>query len=417
MADNDTNTTSMPSTKDEIGETRAQHGGLANTVLVGIGAVAIDTILIVPCFPAEDSKLRATKLTKRRGGNIGNTFEVFNQLVEDIPDAKHKQVLLAPLPARTSDATLFIQRSFLSDPTGPLDNLRLNMTYCMYRTGVQEPISSYIISSQQAGTRTIINHNQIEEMSLTEFNDALNKIDVRYSAVQRRWFHLEGRIPDVALDCIKRLRESQPREDQSSNKRLRLVTKEKAVISVEVEKPGREGLQDLAYLADVVFYSKSWAIGEGYRSAEECVKAQARKSFKARSPVALAQGQTMICTWGEDGAYAVRFAAFDDKEDVIFKEEAHSPAYKVGKPVVDTVGAGDTFIAAMLFGLLKRTRYELADQILSPDAVKKSLRFASCVAGLKVVQDGFSDLGQQIREAERTGILDTSQSTKSDGLI
>ena len=30
-------------------------------------------------------------------------------------------------------------------------------------------------------------------------------------------------------------------------------------ISVEVEKPGREGLQDLAALANVVFYSKSWA--------------------------------------------------------------------------------------------------------------------------------------------------------------
>ena len=30
-------------------------------------------------------------------------------------------------------------------------------------------------------------------------------------------------------------------------------------ISVEVEKPGREGLQELATLADVVFYSKSWA--------------------------------------------------------------------------------------------------------------------------------------------------------------
>ncbi len=30
-------------------------------------------------------------------------------------------------------------------------------------------------------------------------------------------------------------------------------------ISVEVEKPAREGLQDLAALADIVFYSKSWA--------------------------------------------------------------------------------------------------------------------------------------------------------------
>jgi len=30
-------------------------------------------------------------------------------------------------------------------------------------------------------------------------------------------------------------------------------------ISVEVEKPGRAGLEELAAEADVVFYSKSWA--------------------------------------------------------------------------------------------------------------------------------------------------------------
>jgi ketohexokinase len=32
-----------------------------------------------------------------------------------------------------------------------------------------------------------------------------------------------------------------------------------STISVEVEKPGREGLIGLAAEADVVFYSKSWA--------------------------------------------------------------------------------------------------------------------------------------------------------------
>lgn len=30
-------------------------------------------------------------------------------------------------------------------------------------------------------------------------------------------------------------------------------------LSVELEKPGREGLQDLAMEADAVFFSKSWA--------------------------------------------------------------------------------------------------------------------------------------------------------------
>jgi hypothetical protein len=33
-----------------------------------------------------------------------------------------------------------------------------------------------------------------------------------------------------------------------------------AGISVEVEKPNREGLEELALLADMVFYSKSWAL-------------------------------------------------------------------------------------------------------------------------------------------------------------
>lgn len=66
-----------------------------------------------------------------------------------------------------------------------------------------------------------------------------------------------------------------------------------------MEKPGREGLQELAEEADVVFYSKSWAqVGRllpiiftisftdawqanGYKSAEECVRKQSSRAHKA----------------------------------------------------------------------------------------------------------------------------------------
>ena len=54
---------------------------------------------------------------------------------------------------------------------------------------------------------------------------------------------LQGRIPETTLSCIQYLRQALP----------------KASISVEVEKPGREGLEQLAAEADVVFYSKGWA--------------------------------------------------------------------------------------------------------------------------------------------------------------
>lgn len=53
----------------------------------------------------------------------------------------------------------------------------------------------------------------------------------------------KGRIPEVTLECMRYLRRRFP------------IIK----ISVEVEKPGRAGLEDLAAEADVVFYSKSWA--------------------------------------------------------------------------------------------------------------------------------------------------------------
>ena len=53
----------------------------------------------------------------------------------------------------------------------------------------------------------------------------------------------QGRIPETMLRCIQQLRHRMP----------------SARVSVEVEKPGREGLEELAAEADVVFYSKTWA--------------------------------------------------------------------------------------------------------------------------------------------------------------
>jgi ketohexokinase len=52
----------------------------------------------------------------------------------------------------------------------------------------------------------------------------------------------QGRIPDVTLKCI-----------------LYVQEKYNVGVSVEVEKPAREGLKELAAKANVVFYSKSWA--------------------------------------------------------------------------------------------------------------------------------------------------------------
>lgn len=93
-------------------------------------------------------------------------------------------------------------------------------------------------------------------MTCTEFCAAADKL-----GSEMKWCHFEvgdtrltfpqqmytdwnqGRIPPVTLECMRYLRRRFPTIG----------------VSVEIEKPGRAGLQALAAEANVVFYSKSWA--------------------------------------------------------------------------------------------------------------------------------------------------------------
>ena len=72
---------------------------------------------------------------------------------------------------------------------------------------------------------------------------------------------LKGRVPDVTLDCAKYLRDS-----FNSGKNI--------VISVELEKPDRVGMIDVAREADYVFYSKLWAEHYGFPNPRDFLEAQ-----------------------------------------------------------------------------------------------------------------------------------------------
>jgi ketohexokinase len=79
----------------------------------------------------------------------------------------------------------------------------------------------------------------------------------------------KGRIPETTLRCIRYLRQAQPG----------------STISVEVEKPNREGLVELAAEADVVFYSRGWAAVSSIQPAclkAKCANLQAEPPTKSR---------------------------------------------------------------------------------------------------------------------------------------
>ncbi|KAJ5924431.1 pfkB family kinase [Penicillium verhagenii] len=305
--------------------------------LVAVGACYVDTILSTSRYPGEDEKLRASKIVRRRGGNCPNSLEVLQQLTA-IFEQELALNLVTVLPAKSSVASQQIISAL--EP-------RVQLSHCIHRDQFQEPASCYIIKSQSTGSRTIVNHCELPDMTVEEFVGIAEKL-----GPQATWFHFEGRIPKVTLGCIQHLRRDFP----------------SARISVELEKPGREGLHELADHADVVFYSKTWAQNLGYTSAEECLRNQA-----ARTQNAL----LLCCTWGQDGADAL-----DLKTGEFVHVDAFTPA---DFHVIDPVGAGDTFNAGMLYALnCKEKEWDLSEKV----------RFANRLAGIKVAQEGFSGLGQ-----------------------
>lgn len=132
----------------------------------------------MPAYPQEDDKLRASDLETRRGGNTPNTLEVLQQLIQSGHDDTTRLNLISVLPARDSSASEHI-RSSLPD---------VNSDRCLYREDATEAASSYIIKSQATGSRTIVNYNELDEMTVAEFQGAVESIRDMPSD---QWFHFE----------------------------------------------------------------------------------------------------------------------------------------------------------------------------------------------------------------------------------
>ena len=347
--------------------------------IVCVGAVYIDTILtyvLAPCglaenkaptnrqtfsvphFPIEDEKLRAKSITRRRGGNTANSLEVLLQLQQHDPETARKPQstdlhLLAVLPDENSAASKFICESL---PQVKISDVSL------FRKQHQEAASSYIIQSEENQSRTIVSINQLPEMQCNEFMHRVVDFTTCGGMAphwKRAWFHFEGRVPEITLRCVGWLRGMFPHSHFK--------------ISVECEKPERTGMAEVAQYADVVFYSKLWAEKNGYKDARSFIEDRRNETR---------DGAILCCTWGSGGAAAVHKG---DNE-----VWAHVKAWQAEKDeqakVVDTIGAGDTFIAGMLFAINEHGEWSL----------QRKLEFANELAGRKVLQEGFSGLGKKM---------------------
>lgn len=142
----------------------------------------------VPHYPHEDTKLRASSLEKRRGGNVPNTLEVLQQLLQNQSQlgeglAQSPLTLLSVLPARSSPASQHIRTSLGPD---------VELGHCIYREEATEAASSYIIRSLAADSRTIVSYNELKEMTIEEFAEVANRLS-RDGNGKSQVYHFEVR--------------------------------------------------------------------------------------------------------------------------------------------------------------------------------------------------------------------------------
>lgn len=96
--------------------------------------------------------------------------------------------LISCLPSESSPASHRI-RSFLTKEIDPARKQRstTSLKHCIYREDHTEPASSYIIRSGASGSRTIVNYNDLPEMSASEFEKRVQAFD----PAQETWWHFE----------------------------------------------------------------------------------------------------------------------------------------------------------------------------------------------------------------------------------
>ncbi|XP_006880660.1 PREDICTED: ketohexokinase isoform X1 [Elephantulus edwardii] len=289
-----------------------------------VGLVVLDIINVVDKYPEEDADSRCLSQRWQRGGNASNSCTVLS-------------LLGAPCAFMGSLAPGHVADFVLED----LRRYSVDLRYTVFQTTGSIPISTVIVNETN-GSRTILHaYRNLPDVSAKDFE----KVDLN----RFKWIHIEGRNASEQVKMLQRIEQhnaTQPREQEIR-------------VSVEVEKPREEIFQLFGY-GEVVFVSKDVAKHLGFHSAAEALRGLYNRVRK---------GATLVCAWAEEGADAL------GPDGRLMHSDAFPPPR-----VVDTLGAGDTFNAAVIFSLSQGK------------SMQEALRFGCQVAGRKCGLQGFDGI-------------------------
>jgi len=292
--------------------------------ILGVGIATLDIVNHVEHYPAEDAEVRALSQEVRRGGNVANTLVVLSQLGHDTRWA-------GTLADDSDSATI----------RADLARYGIDTRHVELIPGGHAP-TSYIALSRQNGSRTIVHYRDLPEYRLEAF------LGIDLTALD--WLHFEGRNVTAVAGMLRHARRQRP----------------ELPLSVEIEKP-REGIERLREHADLLIYSRHYALW--LLGAEAATAADAAATFLRRMQRQAPQADH-VCSWGGHGAFGLRAG----------EQRIHHAAATTPARVVDTIGAGDTFNAALIHARLAGREF--------PEGLHDACR----LAGRKVGQQGFHGL-------------------------
>ncbi|XP_023422089.1 ketohexokinase isoform X1 [Cavia porcellus] len=334
-----------------------------------VGLVVLDVISVVDKYPEEDTDRRCLSQRWQRGGNASNSCTVLSLLgapcafmgslapghVADfvLDDFRRYSVDLRYAVFQTT-GSIPTSAVTVSEATGSRTILHaysflvadfrrrgVDVSHVSWQSRGDTPCSFCIVNISN-GSRTIVLYDtNLPDVSAKDFE----KVDL----TRFKWIHIEGRNASEQVKMLKRIEEHN----------AKLPPELQIRVSVEIEKPREELFQLFSY-GEVVFVSKDLARHLGFQSAAEALRGLYGRVRK---------GATLICAWAEEGADAL------GPDGQLLHSDAFPPPR-----VVDTLGAGDTFNAAVIFSLSRG------------NSMQEALRFGCQVAGKKCGLQGFDGI-------------------------
>ncbi|XP_022520490.2 ketohexokinase isoform X1 [Astyanax mexicanus] len=336
-----------------------------------IGLVCLDIINVVDKYPEEDTDSRCVSQRWQRGGNASNSCTILSLLgapcafMGSLAPGPVADFVLNDFKQYKIDVSLLLEHEHCSFPasvvisnqtTGSRTILHMNsfivgdfgrrgvdVSGVAWQSRGETPCACCVVCPS-TGTRTVVlSDTNLPDVTAEDFS----KLDLS----QYKWIHWEGRNAEDQVKMIQQVREYNSK----------LEKQKQITVSVEIEKT-REPLYQLFPHGDVVFVSKDVAVHFGYQSA-----ASALKGLYSR----VKQGAVLICAWAEKGADAI------GPDGVLVHSDAFPP-----EKLVDTLGAGDTFNASVIYTLSRG------------GTLQEALTFGCQIAGKKCGFHGYDGIVQ-----------------------